>query len=72
MNEYYLTFTDKESGKKFVGKRVTANDYILVDPVTGLKTPYTYHRLRKIFLIDKNNKNDCCGRLKNKWSKFKL
>lgn len=72
MKDYNLKFIEKSTGKLYEGKRITANDYILRDPVTGLKIPVTTSRLRKNFLFDKNNKINCCERNKRLWAKVKL
>lgn len=72
MNDYTLKFTEKSTGKLYEGKRITANDYMLLDPVTGLKIPVTQYRLRKNFLFDKNNKINCCERNKKIWARVKL
>lgn len=72
MSDYILRFTEKETGKLYEGKRITANDYMLRDPDSGLKIPVTQYRLRKNFLFDKNNKINCCERNKKIWAKVKL
>jgi hypothetical protein len=72
MNDYYLKYYEKVSGKMFEGKRITSSDYVLRDPETGLKISVTYYRLCKDFFIDRNNKNDCCERIKKIRAKDKL
>lgn len=72
MSDYILKFTEKATGKLYEGKRITANDYMLRDPVTGLKIPVTQFRLRKNFFVDKSNKINCCERNKKLWARVKL
>lgn len=72
MIDFNLRYTEKETGKEFVGRRIVDGFYSLIDLESGLKFSVTYYRLRKNFLFDKDNKNNCCERNKKLWSKVKL
>lgn len=72
MTDYNLKFTEKATGKQYIGKRITSNDYVIREEESGLKISISYYRLRKNFLFDKRNKNDCRERNKKFWSRVKL
>lgn len=57
MNEFNLTYYEKLTNKKYEGKRITSQDFILRDPESGLKISVSVVRLRKHFVADKENKN---------------
>jgi hypothetical protein len=57
MSEFNLIYFCKLTNKKYEGKRITSQDFILKDIDSGLKIPVSVVRLRKHFVADKKNKN---------------
>lgn len=53
--DFNLVFYHKETGKKYLGKRITKHDYRIMDPETKVKLPISRHALDKSFKADKEN-----------------
>lgn len=56
MSDYNLVYTCKTSGKKYEVKRVTAADFRIKDPETGVVESISSKRLRNKFKSSKENK----------------
>jgi len=55
MDDYNLFFIEKASGIVFQGKRITANDFVVVNPETRRKEFLSLSYLRKRFESDERN-----------------
>jgi hypothetical protein len=53
--EYNLIYVCKETGREFRVKRITKNDYKILDLSTGEATAISSSRLRKFYIADKGN-----------------
>lgn len=53
--DFNLVFYHKETGEKFLGKRVTKHDYVIMDIDTKTKLRLSRYALDKAFDADKDN-----------------